>query len=133
MFEPQLYRLPSALRAMVWKPPADTRFHGEVTAMVMVPTTPSWVALTDSLPTPLPVTMPVVKICSTVLAPLLTSHFTPLAALSALVVPSEKVPVATSVWLAPMGMVAFGAVTAMLFSVATAGVDGVLLPPPPPP
>src|SRR5471032_1013614 len=88
MFEPQLYRLPSDLRPLVWLPPAATPFHCAMTLMARVPTTQSWVAVTLSEPTALPVTVPAGTMVATAPVPL-KAHTRPVAVLSTLVVLSE--------------------------------------------
>src|SRR5476649_2756821 len=88
MFEPQPYRLPSDLWPMVWLPPAATPFHCTMTLMARVPTTPSWVAVTLSEPTALPVTVPAGTMVATAPVPL-KAHTRPVAVLSTLVVLSE--------------------------------------------
>src|SRR5471032_950076 len=128
--EPQLTRVPSALRATVCAPPAATARHGALMVTPVLPVTVPTVAVTVSVPTTLPVTMPVVP---TVMLLPLAAQVRPVV--SALVLLSVKVPVATNCWLVPMAMVELAGVMAIDTSVGVVvpPLEPLLLLPPPPP
>ena len=119
--------------------------HGATTVKSVDPVTVSaadpvplvTVAVTVSVPTVFAVTRPLVNTTDTT-APLVVQFNPFVAAVRTAVLPSLKVPVATSVVLVPIEMVGLTGVTALLFSVATGGVitgavvvELVELPPPP--